>query len=523
MIQRRKPRRSVTQPSLLWFLILIPASLILLFLPSAHAAVRTDCHGPVSGKYIYDCTGLLTGAEIEDLNAHALAVEQAGAPTVVYLQARDATRDETEQDAINLMNDWDVQSRSGARDGFVMFLNLNPSNLRHGQVFLYAGQKHANGDLPLDELQRIYSGVMEPLLRDGETSAGIAAGLDAVAHDLRTGPPSLPPANVAARAFGRLPFNILSLLFMLAIALYYAWSQRGRPSAGPSITVPPADLAPAIVGALATGRIRDEQLEATILDFARRGLLQVEPVDAKTIQVRLLQQHAPELTGYELTLWHKLESKADDQKLIAAQKMQSIRMGWDSAKKQLRTSLIRRGWYAPVAAQAKRRPLYIAGTIGLGACVLGCIAAIVAGEGWAIIGACTCLAAGILSYVLGHAIPDTTLEGEQIVAPWRGFFKDVQRNVPPERLDDALPYLLAMGGQSAIPAQLQRSNARGYVPSWFRSEPDRQWDTHGFYPYWIAWHTSLYPPPPPSSGGRAGGGFGGGGAAGGGGGGGGAF
>lgn len=364
---------------------------------------------------------------------------------------------------------------------------------------------------------------MVPLLQEGETSAGIAAGLDAVAYDLRTGPPPLSPATVAARAVGRLPFNILSLLFMLAIALYCAWPRRGRPSAGPSITVPPSDLAPAVVGALATGRIRDEQLEATILDFARHGLLQVEPVDSNTIQVRLLQQHASELTGYELTLWHKLESRADDQKLIAAKKMHSIRMGWDSAKKQLRASLIRRGWYDPDAAKAKRRPLYIAGTIGLCACVLGFVVAIVAGEGWAIIGACIFLAAGILAYVLGHAIPDTTLEGEQLVAPWRGYFKNVRKDVLPEQLDAALPYMLAMGAQSAISAQLQRSNTLGYVPSWFRSEPDYQWNTHGSYPYWLAWHTSLYPPPPPSSGGHTSGGFDGGGAAGGGGGGGGAF
>lgn len=152
MIQRRKWQRSISRPSPLWFLILVPASLVFLFLPSAHAAENNDCHSPVAGKHIYDCTGLLTGAEIENLNAHALAVEQAGAPTVVYLQARDATRDETEQDAIDLMNRWDVQSQSGAHDGFVMFLNLKPSDLRHGQVFLYAGQQHANGSLPPDEL-----------------------------------------------------------------------------------------------------------------------------------------------------------------------------------------------------------------------------------------------------------------------------------------------------------------------------------------------------------------------------------
>src|SRR5262245_37209461 len=76
----------------------------------------------VSSQHVYDRAGILTPAEIADLETRAVAVERAGAPTVVYLQARDASRDETIQDGRDLMQAWNIESSSGARDGVVVFL-----------------------------------------------------------------------------------------------------------------------------------------------------------------------------------------------------------------------------------------------------------------------------------------------------------------------------------------------------------------------------------------------------------------
>ena len=129
------------------------------------AAARNSCTGPVAGQHIYDCTGLLTATEIATLEKDAAAVERAGAPTIVYLQARDTTANETLQDAIDLMGRWNVESHPGARDGFVMFFNLKPGDLHHGTVALYAGEKHyQKGNLPQTELDRIRTDVMTPLL-----------------------------------------------------------------------------------------------------------------------------------------------------------------------------------------------------------------------------------------------------------------------------------------------------------------------------------------------------------------------
>lgn len=153
-------------------------------------AQATGCVGPVAGQHIYDCAHLLTPDEVTVLEAQAAKVEEAGAPTVVYLQVRDATAQQALQDATDLMNRWNVESYPGAHDGFVMFFDLQPGNIRHGQVALYTGAKHyQHGNLPQAELDRIRTDGMTPLLQNGQTAAGIAAGLQMVAHDLRYGPP----------------------------------------------------------------------------------------------------------------------------------------------------------------------------------------------------------------------------------------------------------------------------------------------------------------------------------------------
>jgi uncharacterized membrane protein YgcG len=109
------------------------------------ATTLSRSSGPTPGKYIYDTTGLLSSAEVSELETHAAAVHQAGAAVIVYLQVRSASQDQTQQDAAALMNAWDVETAPGRHDGVVMYFNLNPGNLRHGQVAIYAGGGAAAG------------------------------------------------------------------------------------------------------------------------------------------------------------------------------------------------------------------------------------------------------------------------------------------------------------------------------------------------------------------------------------------
>jgi uncharacterized membrane protein YgcG len=514
-----------------WAVILAPAALALVvsltpFMgASVEAAPRNSCTGPVAGQHVYDCANLLTSAEIATLEADAAAVDRAGAPTVVYLQARDATADETLQDAIDLTNRWNVESHPGARDGFVMFFNLMPGDLRHGQVALYAGEKHYHhGNLPQAELDRIRTDVMTPLLASGETAAGIAAGLQQVAHDLVYGPPPPPQSQVVAAFLGRLPYNILALLFAGVVGLLYVRMRRQTPPSGASDSsylnplATPGELSPALAGAIIKGRVSDAQVEATVLDFARRGLLTIEPMSKNKVQMRLLGD-GKDLTEYEEVVWSSLVAQADESDhTVNGDDLARARLKWSWPKTLLRRDLTERGWYDPEAASARRRLLYIAGAIGLALAAVAVVLIIVSKEGWAAIGMSICLIAGVAAFIAGYSVSDTTVEGEIAAAPWRGYRASVLDRAYEPNLDTDLPYIVAMGLLGKLSSRLKAASERGYSPAWFRAGSDGQQvatATLGFYPYWIVFHSSMSPV---SSGGSASGSYSGGGAAGGGGG-----
>jgi uncharacterized membrane protein YgcG len=512
----------------LFFLALTVALSSGWFAPVAHAsaAARDDCLGPVAGQRVYDCAHLLTTEETADLEQQAAAVAQAGAPTIVYLQVRTATAAQTLQDAIDLMNRWNVESKPDAHDGFVMFFNLQPDNLRHGQVALYAGEKHfQRGNLPQAELDRIRTDVMTPLLQNGQTAAGIAAGLQMVAHDLRYGPPPPPAYQTASAALGRAPYTLLGLLFAALVAFLFDRLRRQAPigSASGDTTLSPLEVAdhlpPAMAGALVTGRVADPQIEGTILDFARRGLLVMEPIGQEKVQVRLLGDDAG-LVGFEQEVWNELTTWADStSRILARDALATMRKDWGQAKTLLRRELTERGWYDPEAAARRRRPLYTASAIGVGGALVGVALLLLSREAWAAIGLVLFAAAGLAVAIRGYMVPDTTIEGDMAAASWRAYRDTVSDSTYQPNLDTDLPYIVALGILGKLAPRLKAASERGYSPAWFRLDesqraPGQQGWATGFYPYWLLFHSSMAP----ASSGSASGSYSGGGAAGGGGG-----
>jgi uncharacterized membrane protein YgcG len=526
-----------THRSIRWTLLL---PLILLFtigmslhLVTTASATRSSsgCSGPVPGQYIYDCTGILSASEAAYLETQAAAVVKAGAPTVVYLQVRAATAEQTLQDAIDLMNRWNVESRPGAHDGFVMFFNVQPGNLQHGQVALYAGAKHfQHGNLPQSELDRIRVDVMTPLLSQGHTAEGIAAGLQMVAHDLRYGPPPPPAYQQVAATLGRIPFTLLGLVFAALAALFLVRLSREPPPSssrdevgGMQLPGSPSDLPPAMAGALLGGRVSDAQVEGTVLDFARRGMLAMEPAGKNKVEIHLAgsADTVATLAGYERETWQSLESLAGDpQGTISGNELTHLRQDWGDVKSELRRELVERGWYDPEAAGKLRKPLYILGTVGIVSAAIAVLLIVLSHEWWATIGGALFLGTGLAAYIRGYAVPDTTVEGEIAAAPWRAYQASVTAREYEPNLDTDLPYIVALGLVNKLAPRLKAASERGYAPSWFHgggSQEREGWHTTaiGFYPYWVAFHASAAPAS--ASGGYAGGGAaaGGGGSAGG--------
>ena len=201
---------------------------VLAALGLAAAPVAADDWGQrVAGRHVYDTAGALAPAQAGDVEAAAAAVDRAGAPTVVSLRSKSADDAGTHPDARELMDALAVGSSPGAKDGFVLLLNLKPGDLRHGSAALVAGASHADsGRLSADRLQAVYDRAMKPHLAGGDLAGALAAALSDVAGDLaEQRPAASPPApqgtsgGVVAGALlggGAVVAAVLALLFLLA-------------------------------------------------------------------------------------------------------------------------------------------------------------------------------------------------------------------------------------------------------------------------------------------------------------------
>lgn len=504
-----------------WFSLAL-FSLLLVFLATGCGQVQPaeGFGSPEAGRRVYDRSGTLSASEVRYLEERAERVAEAGAPVIVYLRVRDADYDDTERDASDLMEAWDVQSARDARDGVVIFFNLKPGDTRHGQVALFAGQRHyRDGNLPERELRRIFEDEMRPLLADRQITAGIGAGLAALASSLTYGPPPPAPLSPARRAvgdFARLPLNFLAVLAVVGAAWLARRIWQTRParveSGTPTITRP-GDLTPALAGALAAGRLQAVPLaEATLLDLARRGALVVEALGRRSVRVRPLNA-AVVATPYEQQVWATLASVADADGTVPGKALRRLASRWGPFTATLRAELVDRGWYDPAAA-TRRWPLYLAGIGGLVAGAIAAIAAGVGAEPWGLLAAGIFLALGVVLLVLGFSYPDTSDQGERAAAPWRAYRAGLKRAAREPNasldLDAALPDAVALGVTAALDRRLKAASRVGYAPPWFIRHP-ASGGVNGFYPVWVAFHGSVAP----STGGGGGGASAGGGGAGG--------
>jgi uncharacterized membrane protein YgcG len=480
-------------------LLLVVVSVLVLALGASRAAAADGFGEPVLGQHVYDRAGILTPAEVQDLEARAAAVGRAGAPTVVYLRRQEASQSQTERDGRDLMELWGIESAPGARDGLVIFLNLEPGDPRHGAAALYAGQRHVRSGIFTERaLQRLFDREMQPLLAEGRTAAGIAAGLDAAAAALVAGPPAPSPLERTAGDLARLPLNLLAAAAALLLALRTARAWRARPTAPPSAptTVPPERLAPPLAGALVSGRVGDAQVEAALLDLAQRGALVIEPVGRKEVQLRLVD-HGLVRTTLDQAVWRGLAAAAGPDGVVPPRDLGKIRRSWGDARRALRDDLETRGWYDPRVGE-RRRPLYLGGALALAGAAVGLVVAAVGGEPLGLFGPALLGAVGAAALTTGGLLPSTTTEGAWKAAAWQGYRAGLQeaRRVPEPLfdLDEALPYAVAMGSTGALKRHLQTASERGYAPAWFvRDAPTAASADPGFYVYWAGLHASVGP------------------------------
>ncbi|HEX5164086.1 MAG TPA: TPM domain-containing protein [Thermomicrobiales bacterium] len=484
-----------------WMAVPIAALLVLVLVSGV--AAQLNFGQPVPGQRVYDRTGALSAEQIASLEQRAGGVEAAGSPVFIYLQARDTDYDATVEDARNLMDVWDVQSATDARDGVVIFFNLQPDDLAHGDYAVVAGKALIDGNLPQRELDRI-TDRMQPLLEDGDIAGAIGLALDTIARDLREGPPPPPPPSSIEQFSDDIAGSAFSILNAVAVAIaaVAAWliarafpARRSSNAPVSPATAPPDMLQPGLAGALVTGSVSDVHISATILDLAARGALAIEPDGKKKVQIRVLDG-ALVRPGFEEAVWNAFASRADADGVVAGKQLDAARKDWGDVRSMIQSELVQRGWFDPIAGK-QRTPFYIA-AVGLFASGIGAvIVAAIAESPWALVAVGVLATVAVLAFVAAVMIPNTTPDGDAVAAPWRGYqryLKSAGRNPQVNLdLDTAVPYAVALGASGQLDKRLKSASAEGYLPAWLGgSQAEGVWGA-GFYPYWIAFNSSVSP------------------------------
>jgi uncharacterized membrane protein YgcG len=236
---------------------------------------------------VYDYAGILSPATEQRATQIITDIEhRTGAEIVVYTQYKPGSdQDSTEQDAIELIDQWGV-GRAGFDDGMAIMWNTNrleclPGVSGNGQVELYAAPGYAAAYLSNDERQHIFDDDMVPYLRQCDEDSALLAALDKI--DAAATPEHaqrLSTARIIDAAIGLVlgPGAFILLVGWAALA----WLRYGKDPVyldDPSVLMPapPPDLTAASGAVIWEGRSSRRALTTAMLDLASRGEISFRP------------------------------------------------------------------------------------------------------------------------------------------------------------------------------------------------------------------------------------------------------
>ncbi len=472
---------------------------------------------PVLGLAVYDTAGLFSATTIASVETTIDRVEErTGAEVVVYTQVKPgATTESTEQDAIDLIDQWGV-GRQGFDDGVAILMNVytEPGGRVRGQVQLYAAPGFRGLYLTNEERQRIYDEEMLPRLKAQDFDGALRVAIQRI-DEAAT-------AEKAAQLtfFRQLDATIgivggLGALLLLSGWAFFHWRRYGRDPYvvdSPSIYLPapPSELTAAGGALLFDGKSSRRTLTTALLDLASRdevaflakdrflGPDQVEvavhPPTLDDPRVRLNRRNP--LSPAERLALDKLEAKGstvgegvrvlDKSDLLEFGKAVT---GFDGL---LEDELVLRGWFTEAPRKAANRWRLIGGgeiVSAFGAFWLG---SAIPSSGFVLL-AGGLGAAGVFTFLVAGAMPARTLAGATVRAMLAAYRRTLQaalhgartmdqvvaepRLVWLETPDRAVVWSVALGLQAEVEEVLKRSmedlrtgrTSSAYVPMWYGS------------------------------------------------------
>jgi uncharacterized membrane protein YgcG len=490
---------------------------------SAGAAAVSPLPGPpfpapTDGVFVYDNAGILQPETETTVNNIIIGIrERTGAQPVVYTQYKPGSTDEsTQQDALDLINQWGV-GRKGFDDGLAIMWNVtrqpcDPESSGNGRVQLYAAPGYAAAYLSNSERQSIFDNDMLPLLKACDEDGALLAAMHKI--DEAATPEhaqKLQTARIIDAAVGLIGAPLIFLLLVGWAA--WSWLRYGRDPVyldDPSILMPapPADLTAAGAAVIWEGHTTRRALTTAMLDLASRGALsfvqekhllgtkagiQINTAPSTDPNI-LLNQRRPLSTAEEYAL-ERLQFIAEPSSgsYIAPDDLLKFGEHVSTFNNRLEQHLVSKGWFreAPSKTTARWRTI---GTITIALAVAALIGSFsIPSTGLMLLGGAA-VAAGVVVVIIAQAMPARTMAGAMIYAMLAAYRRTLQKTMEQARSmqqvvqeanlpwletpDQAAVWGTALGLQQEVEDVIERSAedaAAGittynpWIPLWYAS------------------------------------------------------
>lgn len=475
------------------------------------------------GRRVYDeTTTSLTPDQVADLERRLSDLRAVGADAIVYVRATDATPEETLDQVEALQQAW-VATTAGNQDNAVAILiNRNPNDPNDARAGIFVGATFDDGNVPRGEQRNIVDDALIPPLRDGDVYASLTEGLTRLDRSIRNGPPQNAFERWAEGAAGSwLPgvaFGLAVLGFGTSLALFRRREVIGLAEPSPT-TTRPGELSPALAAALVNGGPQASAVPATLLDLAARNALNIEgeseggTFSKPKIQVRLLDRR-PLRDPVDVAVWNELEQRVEDG-TVSSKKLQQFAANNKPVRKALDEQMRASGWLNLAAPRAKGGLILIAIAAGL-LSMFGLFVAGTSGQWLMLIGIVPLAVLAVAALVMYSTFSNLTRIGQEAATPWRGYragLKQAAKNESvPLNLDDTLADTVAMNLGAAMDKRLKRATESGQAFRAFMSGTGADASV-AYFPWWIAFSSTIASSSGVSTSTVSGGGAGGGGGA----------
>lgn len=493
------PRLSIVRTALL-----VIMTLAAVLAPLRAGAQDVPGYAPLNASQrVYDETGTsLTPEQAADLERRLASLLPIGADTVVYVRALDADPNATLGQVEDLQRAWVQQTGANQDTAVAILINRNPNDPNDARAGIFVGKTLNDGNLPEGEREAIIDDALIPPLRDGDVYGSLVAGLDRMSSSIQNGPPRSAFEKWSADATDSwLPWAAIGTALAGiagAFSLFRGRQTTARPPEPPT-TTRPGTLPPAVVGALVNGGPQASAIPATLLDLAGRGALTIEPESEggrfkqPKIQVRLVDGR-PVKDEVEAALWVELEKLADGG-VVSSKNLTKLAGKTRTVFGVIRDQMRANGWLNEAAGRA-RFGLY---TIATGAFVLIFLVGLVAsnGDNWWLAG--TGIAAltvvAVVSFLFVMTYSALSREGQEAAIPWKAYRDGLKHAGKDESavldFDAILPDVVAMNIGSALDKRLKAAGSSGQTLRVFSGATGMDGATMAYFPYWIAFNSTV--------------------------------